>query len=329
MRGPIPWEAFAQGEYVGPHRYPHLHDYRLRVDDVIEFIYRLTRERSEHPYELAVGDVVQVESLADEKLNRDLEVQPDGSVTLPLLGQIMAAGRTTEELRRDLEARFKTYYKDPTITVTPIRMNTQLEDLRATVDSRMGQGGQTRLARVTPDGTVSLPALGPVPAHGLTIRELQEEINARYECLFDGIEVIPVLSERAPRYIYVAGDVSQPGRFELVGPTTVIQAIAMAQGPNVGANLRQIVIFRRAADWRLLATKIDVRGAMYGQRPAPSDELWLRDSDIVIVPKSPVKTVTDAVSLVATSGVYAVAPFLADGYFVKDASSVASVIASP
>jgi polysaccharide export outer membrane protein len=273
-------------------------------------VYRLTRERSGRPYELAVGDEVRIESIADSELDRDLEVQPDGSITLPLAGQVLAAGRTTDEIRLDLEKRFQKYYKNPAITVTPIRVNTKLEDLRATVDSRYGVGGQTRLARVTPDGTISLPALGIVPAQGLTLDELKRELDARYNAMFDGIEVTPVLERRAPRYVYVAGAVTQPGRYELVGPTTVIQSIALAQGAIVGGNLRQIVIFRRAADWRLLATKIDIRGAMYGQRPAPSDELWLRDSDIVIVPKSPVKTATDAISLIATQGVYAVAPFL-------------------
>ena len=55
--GPIPWQAFAQGEYVGPARLPHVPEYRLRVDDEIEFIYRLTREELSHRYQLEVGDV--------------------------------------------------------------------------------------------------------------------------------------------------------------------------------------------------------------------------------------------------------------------------------
>ncbi|HEX5103044.1 MAG TPA: hypothetical protein VFV87_04495, partial [Pirellulaceae bacterium] len=48
--GPIPWQAFAQGEYVGPARLSHVPEYHLRVDDEIEFIYRLTREELAHPY---------------------------------------------------------------------------------------------------------------------------------------------------------------------------------------------------------------------------------------------------------------------------------------
>ena len=148
------------------------------------------------------------------------------------------------------------------------------------------------------------------------------EIDARYARIVDGLGVTPVLTQRAPRFIYVVGEVAQPGRYDLVGPTTVTQAISLAQGWNVGANLNQIVIFRRAHDWRLLATKVDIRGALFGKRPAPSDELWLRDSDVVIVPKTPLKSVTDAINLIFTNGVYEVAPFLTDGILYTDVTGL-------
>ena len=40
--GPISWQSLAQGEYVGPAREPHVPEYQLRVDDELEFVYRLT-----------------------------------------------------------------------------------------------------------------------------------------------------------------------------------------------------------------------------------------------------------------------------------------------
>ena len=83
------------------------------------------------------------------------------------------------------------------------------------------------------------------------------------------------------------GEVRNPGRFDLQGPTTAMQSLALAGGWNNGGNLRQIVVFRRAEDWRLLATKLDVRGApVCASCPSPADEIWLRDSDLVVVPKA-------------------------------------------
>lgn len=324
MRGPIPWEALAQGEYIGPHRYPHVPVYRLRVDDDLEFVYRLTRETTGAPYKLQIGDRIKVESVVDKDIVRELEVQPDGTINGPLIGEVMAHNRTVDELRIDLEQRYTKFYKVPAITVTPVKVNTLLEDLAASVNSRLAQGGQVRPARVMPDGTVNLPGLDPIPAQGLSIAELRQEVNARYGSSIPGVDVTPNLVQRAPRFIYVVGQVNKSGRYDLTGPTTVLQALAMAEGPVVGANLRQIVILRRAADWRLLATKVDVRGAVYGSRPIPMDNLWLRDSDVVIVPKSPIKAATDVISLLATNGAYAAAPFLGNGVLFLNDSSVAT-----
>ncbi len=308
-RRPIPWELHSQGEYVGPYRDVHVPEYRLRVDDTLEFIYRLTRIESSGPYELNVGDQIRVESLIDPNLDRDLVIQPDGSITLRMLGQVRAARRTVDELRADLEQRYKKYYKVPAITVTPLQVNTKLEDLRAAVDSRYGNtGGQTQLAQITPEGTIQLPAIGSIPAQGLTLDELKQEIDERYAQVVEGIEVTPRLVERAPRFVYVVGEVRNPGRFVLEAPTTAMQAIALAGGWNNGGNLRQIVVFRRTQDWGLIATKLDLRGALLGERPCPADEIWLRDSDIVVLPKSSLLRADDFIELVFTRGIYGILP---------------------
>ena len=306
--GPIDWQYFAQGEYIGPARLRHVPSYRLRVDDQLELVYRVTRDEIAEPYELNVGDQVRVESFTDPALNRDLIIQPDGTITVRLLGQIRAAGRTVEQLRKDLESRYRRYYHEPAITVTPLRVNTKLEDLRATVDSRFGQGGQSRLARITPEGTISLPVLGTVVAHGLTLDELEVELNERYAMEIKGIEVTPVLVARAPRFVFVLGEVAVPGRYTLDSPTTVMGGIALAGGWNVGGNLRQVVVFRRGDDWRLMATMLDLRGALLGKRPCPADEIWLRDSDIVVVPKTPILLADEFIDLVFTRGLYGVLP---------------------
>ena len=323
MRGPLPWEPYGFGEYIGPARPAHVDEYRLRVDDSLRLVYRLTRERSSTPYELNVGDLIRVESLADKNLDRELEVQPDGTITLRLIGEVLAADRTTDELRRDLEKRYKQFYKVPAITVTPVRVNTKLEDLRAAVDARQGFGGQAIEAIVSPDGTIQLPALPSVPAQGLTVRELKMEIDARYDKIVQGIEVTPLLFQRAPRFIYVLGEVNQPGRFDLVAPTTVMQAVALAEGWDIGANLRHIVVFRRAEDWRLLATKIDLRGALYGARPSPADEIWLRDSDIVLVPKAPLQVITDVLDVALGQGISNIAPIISALIFNQQAGGTA------
>jgi len=236
---------------------------------------------------------------------------------LRLLGQVHATGRTVLQLRDALEELYKKYYKIPSITVTPLKVNTKLEDLRATIDRRAGVGGQSQSARITPEGTISLPAIGSVQAQGLTLPELQNELNESYRQIVDGIQVIPILVQRAPRYVYVLGEVNNPGRFELVGPTTAIQALSMAGSWRVGANLRQIVVFRRGDDWRQLATMIDLEGALFGRQPCPQGEIWLDDSDVVIVPKGKILQADDFINLVFTRGIYGVFPVSTSIQFSK------------
>ncbi len=304
-----PQMPFGPGAYIDPGRTPHVPDYRLRVDDVLELVYRITRDETSRPYRLNVGDKVRVESLTEEKLNRELVIQPDGTITLLLLGQVKATGKTVEQLRRDLERRYRKFYKRPAITVTPIQVNTKLRDIINTVDSRFGAGGQVRTARVAPDGTISLPAVGQVPAQGLTLSELKQELDARYRMETEGIEVTPVLVQRAPRFVYVLGEVRNPGRFQLQGPTNVIQAISLAGGWNVGANLRQVVVFRWDDHWQIQATVLDVWDAVYGNRTCPVDDIWLSDSDVVLVPKVKMLVVDEAIDLLFQRGIYGVFPF--------------------
>ncbi len=329
-RAHINWQSYAQGEYVGHARLAHVPEYRIRVDDEISFVFRLTREKSDKPYEFQVGDTLRVESLTadgatsvnglrQDDIRRDLVIQPDGTLSLPLLGQVHAAGITVEQLRLQLEERYKKYYKLPSITVTPIQVNTRLQDLIESIDARQGFGGLRLTVTVTPAGKIYLPALGAICVQGLTLEELKYEIDARYAATIPGVALTPVLTQRAPRFMFVLGEVPEPGRFELQGPTTLMGAIALAGGWNQGANLRQVVVFRRGDDWRLMATMVDIRGALQGRRPTPADEIWLNDSDIVVVPKTPIEVVDEAIDQYFTRGLYSLFPQFVGGDFTFSA----------
>jgi polysaccharide export outer membrane protein len=327
---PIPWEVFAQGDYVGPARTQHVPEYALRVNDVIEVVYYFTHEPNDEPYRFEVGDEVMVESFTDSSLNRGnleqgrgLMIQPDGTITLRLLGQIPAAGRTVEELRDAIEERYLEFYFVPSITVTPLKTNARLEALRSAIDARFGQGGQLRRVTVTPEGTIQLPGISSTQANGLTIDELEREIEERYNSdIGPGVNTTVTLSQRAPTFVYVIGEVAAPGQFELQKPITAIQAITLAGSWNNGANLREVVVMRRTDDWRLMATKLDLRGALLGERPCPADDVWVRDSDIIIVPKSPILLLDNFINLVFTQGLYGVVPFQGMSVNFARASSI-------
>ena len=58
-----------------------------------------------------------------------------------------------------------------------------------------------------------------------------------------------------------------------------------------------------------IATRLDLSGALFGRSPHPSDDLWLRDSDVVLIPKKPIQRFADAIDLYFTQSFYGIFPF--------------------
>ncbi|KAA5547357.1 sugar ABC transporter substrate-binding protein [Roseiconus nitratireducens] len=310
---PAAFDAYGPGGYAGPSRFAHLGEYRLRPGDQLQIIYLITRRQDVGEYRLMPGDEVLIESIADQDLTRGtlergLAVQPDGTITVRLLGQIPAAGLTIAQLRQLLEARYKKLYDDPSIDVTPVKTNTLAEDIRNAVGGASGLQPQALTVTVMPDGEIRLPGIGGVCVQGFSLAELKKEINLRYREWVVGLETEPVLIRQADHFVHVLGQVRSPNRIQLDGPTTVLGAIARAGGHLPGGNMRQVVIFRRAEDWRLVSTMLDLQGAVLGKRPTPADEIWLRDGDVVIVPDKPIERFDNWAEQVFSSGIYRLSP---------------------
>jgi polysaccharide export outer membrane protein len=53
---------------------------------------------------------------------------------------------------------------------------------------------------------------------------------------------------------------------------------------------------------------LDLRGAIYGRRPVPADDIWLNDSDIVVITKTPIQQADELIEQVFTRGLYGVVP---------------------
>jgi polysaccharide export outer membrane protein len=311
---PMDFQAYGQGEYAGPARLAHLAEYRLRPNDQLQLLYLVTRRQLDGEYRLMVGDELLIESVIDEDLKRGsfekgLQIQPDGTITVRLLGPLHAAGLTVSQLRQQLETRYKELYPRPAIDVTPIKTNTLAQDIRNAVGGASGLQQSALNVTVAPDGTIRMPYIGFVRVQGLSLDEVKREINLRYGQHVVGLEVEPILAAQAAHFVFVIGEVGNPGQVQLNGPTTVIGAIASAGGNNVGANTRQVVIFRRAEDWRMISTVLDLRGALLGRRPTPTDEIWVRDGDVIVVPPAPIKLFDNFVQQVFTNGIYGIVPF--------------------
>lgn len=70
-------------------------------------------------YLIAAGDVLEITIYGEEGLNKqELVVRPDGKVSFPLIGDVQAGGRTTTQIKEDVETRSKQYVSKAVATVS-------------------------------------------------------------------------------------------------------------------------------------------------------------------------------------------------------------------
>nr|WP_320193822.1 polysaccharide biosynthesis/export family protein [uncultured Desulfobacter sp.] len=85
---------------------------------IVEEEKECTQEPAED-YKIGVGDVLQISTWKEEDLTFDkVFVRNDGKITFPLLDDIQAAGRTTVELKQDIQEKLAEFVEAPTVTVT-------------------------------------------------------------------------------------------------------------------------------------------------------------------------------------------------------------------
>jgi polysaccharide export outer membrane protein len=68
-------------------------------------------------YRLGLGDKLRIEVYRDAQLSQSVQIRPDGRITLPLVGDLEATGRTPIELRDVITQQLKDYMTNPVVTV--------------------------------------------------------------------------------------------------------------------------------------------------------------------------------------------------------------------
>lgn len=68
-------------------------------------------------YKMAVGDQLQINVWKSPELSLGVPVRPDGKISMPLIGAVMAVGYTPEELADNIEKKLARFVKSPNVTV--------------------------------------------------------------------------------------------------------------------------------------------------------------------------------------------------------------------
>jgi polysaccharide biosynthesis/export protein len=137
---------------------------------------------------------------------------------------------------------------------------------------------------VQPDGYITLRGVGDVHVAGRTVPELTEAIRTAYGKILKDPAIAVVLKDFDKPYFIAAGQVGRPGKYELRGDTTVVEAIAIAGGLNDTAKHSQVVLFRRVSrDW-MEAKVLDVKKMLNDK--SLREDMHLKPGDMVFVPQS-------------------------------------------
>ncbi len=93
----------------------------------------------EREYVVGVADALAVRVYQHEEFNAEMAVRPDGNITLPLIGDVRAAGRTPTELKQDIVDKLKAYIKD--VIVVTVAVNA-VNSYYVTVSGRVNAPGR-------------------------------------------------------------------------------------------------------------------------------------------------------------------------------------------
>ena len=134
-------------------------------------------------------------------------------------------------------------------------------------------------------GQISMPLIGNVQAADKTPDELRELLTHRLgEKYLEHPDVSISLKSSTRRSVTLDGAINHPGSFPVLGPMTLMQAVAQAGGAAPDANPRRTVIFRQIGGKRQAAS-FDLAAIRHGVEPDPP----IYAGDIIIMDGSAIK----------------------------------------
>ena len=160
---------------------------------------------------------------------------------------------------------------------------------------------------VQPDGFVSLQLVGDLKLRNLTVDQAKAQIIEKASQRLKDPEITVVLKEFEKPYFIVGGEVNTPGRYEMRGAMTALEAIAMAGGfKSASAKHSEVILYRRVGPDMAKAEILDLKAAM---RPSSGEPLSnLHSGDLLVVPQNRISKIERYVKWV-NIGTYLPIPF--------------------
>jgi polysaccharide biosynthesis/export protein len=134
---------------------------------------------------------------------------------------------------------------------------------------------------VRPDGKISLPLVGEVQAAGRTPLQLEQAIAGKLRSYMDDPEVTVMVQQINSEKFNILGQVVKPGSYPLTRGTTVLDAIATANGFRDFAKQKSIYILRQNPSGTEVRIPFNYRDVIRGKHPEQNIKLEPRDTIVV------------------------------------------------
>ena len=141
-----------------------------------------------------------------------------------------------------------------------------------------------REVTVQPDGRIALPLVSPVMAADESVPDLQGALTQAYGPLLVRPEVDVSVRTASPLRIFVGGEVTKPGVYDMPGDINALQAVVMAGGFTNVAKRHNVIVIRRGPGGRPMMREVDLRQATFD--PGRGDAVPLRRFDVIYVPRT-------------------------------------------
>lgn len=134
---------------------------------------------------------------------------------------------------------------------------------------------------VGPDGAISVPLVGRTVVVGRTVEDVTKELMSGYSEEMVNPQITVSVAEFSGLFVYVSGEVYQPGMIEYRGGLSLVQAISDAGGFNRRARREEVLLIRPGPDSNAVGTIVDVKKIL--RKGQLKDDIPLAPLDIVYI----------------------------------------------
>jgi polysaccharide export outer membrane protein len=137
---------------------------------------------------------------------------------------------------------------------------------------------------VEPDGYITLHGADSIYVEGQTLAQVSRSIRDAYAGVLHEPIVAVDLKDFEKPYFIAGGQVGHPGKYELRGDTTVVQAVEIAGGFTDQAKHSEVWVFRRVSNDWVESHRIDVKNMLHSGKL--TEDMDLQPGDMLYVPKN-------------------------------------------